>query len=198
MNTFKALGTAAFSLGCVLAAAIPVRAEWAPAAVVNSVYEGIQHIHGYRATPRLVWNLRVGDRGGCGPIRGTHYCTLNHTVYITQQDIRLAYQHGDAALAYIVAHEYAHAMQIAHGFMPRTTKLSELQADCLAGVYLGVIPNLSLDRKDVQEITSFAYRIGDYAWGSAHHHGTPSQRVKAVVLGMQSSAKGKGVAACRA
>jgi len=198
MKNFKAWATAALGLGFVWATAAPARAEWAPGAVVNSVYEGIQQIHGYRATPRLIWNLRVGDRGACGPIRGTHYCTLNHTVYITQQDVKFAYQHGDAALAYIVAHEYAHAMQVAHGFMPRTTKLSELQADCLAGVYLGVIPNLTLDQKDVQEIASFAYRIGDYSWGSAHHHGTPTQRVKAVLLGMRSSAKGKGVAACRA
>ncbi len=49
----------------------------------------------------------------------------------------MAYQHGDAALAYIVAHEYAHAMQTAYGFQPRITPISELQADCLAGVYIG-------------------------------------------------------------
>lgn len=197
MNTFKPLIAAVFGIGCTLAIAPPSKAEWAPQQVVDAVYAGIQHIHGYRATPRLLWNVALGSRGNCGPVRGSHYCTLDHSVYITSQDIRMAYQHGDAALAYIVAHEYAHAMQTAYRFMPRSTKLSELQADCLAGVYLGSIPNLVLDQKDIQEIATFAYRIGDYAWGSTHHHGTPTQRVKAVVLGMQATTKGKGVETCR-
>ena len=55
----------------------------------------------------------------------------------------MAYQHGDAALAYILAHEYAHAMQTALGFKPDITPISELQADCLAGLYLGLITNIN-------------------------------------------------------
>ncbi|MDX2228359.1 MAG: neutral zinc metallopeptidase [Leptolyngbyaceae cyanobacterium bins.349] len=196
MKKLKAFMTAAISAGCVLAAA-PVKAELAPEAVANGVYQGIQHIHGYKATPKLVFNVSAGQRGGCGLVRGSHYCGRNHTVYITQQDIRLAYQHGDAALAYIIAHEYAHAMQVAFGFMPRSVPAAELQADCLAGVYLGAIPNLTLDERDVQEVATFAYRVGDYAQWSRQHHGTPAQRVKAVATGLQASSKGKGVAACR-
>ncbi|NJP10993.1 MAG: metalloprotease [Leptolyngbyaceae cyanobacterium RU_5_1] len=200
MKKLKALVTALVSAGCVLATA-PAKAELSPNVVVDGVYEGIQHIHGYQATPKLVWNVSRGQRGGCGVIPGSHYCKLNHTVYITQQDIRMAYQHGDAALAYIVAHEYAHAMQIAHRFMPRTITASELQADCLAGIYLGAIPNLTFDQRDIQEIATFAYRIGDYASWSQHHHGTPAQRVKAVAVGMKASVNGKGLqglSACRA
>lgn len=109
----------------------------------------------------------------------------------------MAYQYGDAALAYIVAHEYAHAMQTAYGFQPSITPISELQADCLAGVYIGLIPNIEFDNRDIQEIASFAYRIGDYNWHNPQYHGTPQQRVKAVVLSMQSSVQGKnGVKAC--
>lgn len=195
MKKLKALVTALISAGCVLTVT-PAKAELSPEAVANGVYQGIQQIHGFKATPKLVWNVTHGQRGGCGAVRGSHYCGRNHTVYITQQDIRMAYQHGDAALAYIIAHEYAHAMQAAHRFMPRTTAIAELQADCLAGVYLRSIPNLSLDQSDVQEIMTFAYRVGDYAQWSRNHHGTPIQRSKAVALGLQSSNQTKGLAAC--
>lgn len=196
MKKLQALITAAIGFGTALLP-LSVKAELPAQAVVDGVYEGIQHIHAYRSTPKLVWNIPQGSAGACGPIQGTHYCLRNHTVYITNRDVRIAYQHGDAALAYIVAHEYAHAMQVAYRFMPRTITLSELQADCLAGVYLGAIPNLALDQRDIQEIGSFAYRIGDYAWWSRHHHGTPAQRVRAVVTGLQASRSRQGVAACR-
>jgi len=196
MKKLKAILTAVISSSCLFAAT-PVKAELSPEAVANGVYQGIQHIHGYKATPRLIVNVRAGQRGACGVVRGSHYCGRNHTVYITQQDIRLAYQHGDAALAYIIAHEYAHAMQFAFGFMPRSVSAAELQADCLAGVYLASIPNLTLDERDVQEVATFAYRVGDYAQWSRQHHGTPVQRVKAVATGLQASIKNKGIAACR-
>ena len=116
MKIFKALAIVAIGMG-TLFGTLPVHArEWSPKAVVDGVYSGIQKIHGYRATPRLIWNTVRGQLGNCGPIRGIHYCTRDHTVYITNRDIRMAYQHGDAALAYIIAHEYAHAMQTAYGF----------------------------------------------------------------------------------
>jgi uncharacterized protein len=196
MKKLKALITSLISVSCVLASA-PAKAELSPEVVVDGVYGGIQQIHGYQATPKLVWNVNQGARGGCGIIRGTHYCRLNHTVYLTRQDIQMAYQHGDAALGYIIAHEYAHAMQSAYDFMPGRTVISELQADCLAGAYLAAIPSLSLDERDIQEIATFAYRVGDHAVWSRQHHGTPTQRVKAVAVGLRSSANGKGLAACR-
>ncbi|BAZ39660.1 hypothetical protein NIES4101_56140 [Calothrix sp. NIES-4101] len=196
MKITKVLVNAIASFGCLLAS-FPAKAEWKPQAVIQGVYTGIQQIHGYQGTPKVVWDVENGARGGCGRIYGSHYCPRNHTVYVTREHIRLAYQHGDGALAYIVAHEYAHAMQIAYGFGASSTPISELQADCLAGVYIGLIPNIEFDNRDIQEIASFAYRIGDYNWHDPQHHGTPKQRVQAVVLGMQSSLKGKsGVASC--
>ena len=143
MKILKTLTAAAIGLGYVFAT-LPVQArEWHPKAVVDGVYSGIQRIHGYEATPRLIWNIREGNPTRCGLIHSSHYCKLDHTVYIMRRDIRMAYRYGDAALAYIIAHEYAHAMQTIHRFPPRNTPLTELQADCLAGVYLGLIPNLT-------------------------------------------------------
>lgn len=195
MRILKTFTTTLFGIGCVFVA-LPARAEWRPQAVVDGVYEGIQRIHGYKATPKLIWGIGRGYRGACGSISGSHYCTRNHTVYITQQDIQMAYRYGDAALAYIIGHEYAHAMQTAYGFNPRSTPVSELQADCLAGVYLGLIPNITFDQRDILEIQALAYRIGDYSWGSRHHHGTPKQRLYAVTTGMRSAVNGKGVRTC--
>jgi uncharacterized protein len=198
MKLIKVLTTALLSLGCVLIS-LPAKAQqqWRPQAVVDGVYAGIQHIHGYQATPKLIWDIAKGSRGGCGRIYGSHYCKLNHTVYITRQDGRMAYQYGDAALAYIIGHEYAHAMQTAYQFGSNYTPVSELQADCLAGVYLGLIPNIQFDNNDILEISALAYHIGDYEWGSRHHHGTPKQRVQAVIIGMQGSQNGKGILACK-
>lgn len=95
-----------------------------------------------------------------------------------------------------IAHEYAHAMQVAFRFMPRHTPLAELQADCLAGVYLGSMPKVRVEEADLKEIGSLAYRLGDYSWGR-QHHGTPEQRVRAVIRGIGASGQGlKGAKAC--
>ncbi|KYC43340.1 metalloprotease [Scytonema hofmannii PCC 7110] len=196
MKALRVLTATLISLGSVLVS-LPAKAEWPPQTVIDGVYAGIQHIHGYKATPKLVWGVARGKRGGCGLILGSQYCKRNHTVYITAQDVRMAYQHGDAALAYIIGHEYAHAMQTAYGFQPRVTPISELQADCLAGVYLGLIPNIVFDKRDILEIATLAHRIGDYQWGQRHHHGTPEQRVRAVILGMKGAVNGSNIRACQ-
>ncbi|PLZ84101.1 metalloprotease [Fischerella muscicola CCMEE 5323] len=197
MKVWKALYTTLFSIGYVLTSAPAKAQELSPQTVVDGVYTGIQHIHGYEATPKLIWDISPGAVGACGYIDGSQYCPRNHTIYITRQDIYMAYQHGDSAVAYLIAHEYAHAMQTAFEFNSRVTPISELQADCLAGVYIGLIPNIVFDNQDILEIASFAYRIGDYAWWSRHHHGTPKQRVQAVVIGLRGATNGKGVTACR-
>ncbi len=197
-----------FALSLLLAAALllptlpqaqaqTVHAEMAPARVAELIYAEIQGLHGYRATPQIHFGVRAGrTRSSCGRIDSSSYCPRDHAVFVTSRDIAMAYQHGDAALAFIIAHEYAHAMQIAFRFMPGRTPMAELQADCLAGVYLGSLPNVSYDRSDMEEIGSLAYRLGDYHWGRLHH-GTPEQRVRAVLRGINASRNGlQGARAC--
>lgn len=164
--------------------------ELPPDVVVQDVYNGIVYLHGSQAVPQAYYNVEIGSMSPCGPINGSAYCSTDRTIYITTNDIQWAYQYGDAALAYIVAHEYAHAMQTAFGFKPDITPISELQADCLAGLYLGVIDNVYFDAADIEEIQNFAYQIGDYdIWGE-QHHGTPAQRVSAVSIGINASQAG--------
>jgi hypothetical protein len=176
---------------------LPLRAsQIGPEPVLKAVYTGIRQIEPHLPPPRVRWNVRNGVSTPCGRIGGSMYCTRNHTIYITRQHIKMAYQHGDAALAYMFAHEYAHAMQFAGRFMPRNITLAELQADCLAGYYLGVIPNVTFDREDIREIATLAYRIGDYEFHHRNHHGTPKQRTQAVLRGLQGAIDGTGARVC--
>ncbi|NEQ68597.1 MAG: metalloprotease [Symploca sp. SIO2D2] len=177
---------------------VNAQSELPPEVVINTVYKGIQFIHGSEAVPDLYFNGNSFN-SSCGLTTGSAYCPADHVIFIPTRDINWAYQHGDAALAYIVAHEYAHAMQTAGDFLPSITLITELQADCIAGLYLGVIPNIVFDTSDMLEIGSFAHRIGQPdTWHDNHRtHGTPKQRMKAVADGMDASSEGmQGVRVC--
>lgn len=70
----------------------------------------------------------------------------NNAVYCSQGDF-IAYdvnwsvaafrQVGDAFVFYLLGHEYAHGMQVRLGINYSFTIQQELQADCMAGAYLG-------------------------------------------------------------
>jgi uncharacterized protein len=191
---------AQISLGAVttMAMAVPVWSqEQEPKFVIDAIYRGIRQVEGNRAAPRLYWNVRNGTNTPCGRISGSVYCPRNNTIYITRQHIKMAYRYGDAALAYIVAHEYAHAIQVANGIMPRNITAAELQADCLAGYYMGVLPNVTFDRRDIQEIATLAYKLGDFEYGNPNHHGTPKQRTNYVLTGLQGSQSRQGINVCQ-
>ncbi|HEX7184940.1 MAG TPA: neutral zinc metallopeptidase [Thermoanaerobaculia bacterium] len=197
-KTQRVIAAQVLAVLLLLASGPVAQADMAPRQVADHTFSGIRHIHGDRATPRMYFGVRPGRyASSCGRITGSSYCPADHSLFITTDHIAVAYQHGDAALAYVIAHEYAHAMQMAFRVMPRQTRISELQADCLAGAYLGSVPNLTFDRSDLQEIASLAYRLGDYTWGRGHH-GTPRQRMNAVMRGMQAASSSglKGVRAC--
>jgi uncharacterized protein len=171
--------------------------DQSPKFVVDAIYQGVQKIHNYQGTPKLKWGINAGVMGGCGEVEGAQYCEVDNTISLTNEDVRLAYKSGDAALAYIIGHEYAHAMQKEFGFQPETTPIGELQADCLAGLYLGTIPDVSFDRQDIAEIRNLAYQLGDNALTHPDHHGTPAERLKAVEIGIQGAIDGSGFAACQ-
>jgi uncharacterized protein len=160
--------------------------ELQPNFVIRSMYAGVAKIYGYNAVPRIYKPIRAGSNTGCGAMAAGNaiYCKLDHSIYITTDMVKMAYQYGDAALAYVVGHEYAHAMQNAYQFNSNNSPISELQADCLAGFYMAAVPNLVFDDRDVQEIRAFAYSLGDNNVWSQDHHGTPLQRVQAVTIGL--------------
>jgi uncharacterized protein len=197
MNLGKFITRISIALATTLATSIPLRAsELGPEVVLKAVYEGLQQVDTTRSNPRLRWNVANGTSSPCGRIGGSLYCTRNNTIYITTQHIRMAYRYGDAALAYILAHEYAHAAQTVGEFRPQNITKIELQADCLAGFYMGAMPNVTFDRQDIEQIAQIAYRVGDYEFNNRQHHGTPEQRAEAVLRGFVASQR-NGIVACR-
>jgi predicted metalloprotease len=101
---------------------------------------------------------------------------------------------GDAATTYIIAHEYGHAAQFLSGNIPpgpRTVNI-EIQADCLAGAYLGyAAAQGELTEDEAREVISIAIAVGQSRIGvrwSDRSHGTSAQRVAALSLGFESGA----------
>jgi uncharacterized protein len=164
--------------------------------VIPAIRDGIREVDSSRANPKVKWNVRNGTATPCGQTSGSMFCPTNNTIYITKQHIDMAYKYGDAALAYIVAHEYSHAVQTKSKLDMSNITRVELQADCLAGFYMGVIPNVEFDAEDIQQIATQATDIGDYEFNNDQHHGTPEERKAAVLKGFKASQK-KTIQACR-
>jgi uncharacterized protein len=198
MNLGKFLTRVSIAIVTTVAAYVPLQAaELEPEVVLNAVYQGLGRVDTTRANPKVRWNVRNGASSPCGRIGGSLYCPRNNTIYITQQHIKMAYQYGDAALAYILAHEYAHSVQVMGNSRLRNVTQIELQADCMAGYYMGAMPDVTFDLDDIKEIASIAYQVGDYEYNNRQHHGTPKQRAQAVIAGFQGSQTQNGIAACR-
>lgn len=198
MNLGKFLTHIGIAAITTIASIIPIQAtELGPELVVKAVYTGMRKVDSTRANPKLRWNVRNGTGTPCGRVSGSMYCVRNNTIYITSQHIRMAYQYGDAALAYIIAHEYSHAIQTVGRFRPKNITAIELQADCLSGYFMGVMPDVTFDREDVEQIATLAYQIGDYEFNNTQHHGTPQERTRAVLIGFQASQTQNGIVACR-
>ena len=98
---------------------------------------------------------------------------------------------GDFAVAYVLAHEYAHNLQQELGTFDnsvgRSARPYELQADCLAGTWAhSVFEAGLLEPGDLEEATNAALAVGDFDVGNAQHHGTPEERRVAVLTGYRS------------
>jgi predicted metalloprotease len=160
---------------------------------------------------RYEW-VRPGDAilTGCGAPaddKAAFYCSADDTIYVAQQfaaDLYRGVAHGlpgesagyghaagDFAVAYVLAHEYAHNLQYELGIYDASATASvepyELQADCLAGTWAhSVYEEGLLQPGDLQEATNAALAVGDFDVTSAKHHGTPQERRDAVLTGFDS------------
>jgi hypothetical protein len=164
--------------------------------IIRAMYEGMRQVEGDRGTP-ILKITNSGVPSVCGNILGSSYCPGNHTIYLTKQDVRTYYkEYGDAALAFIIGHEYGHSMQKHHSFTPENPTITELQADCLAGYYIGSVRNINFDEKDILKIYNVAKFMGDYNFESNQHHGTPRQRAAAVLVGVAGYMVQKNQSTC--
>lgn len=146
--------------------------------------------------PQLIFFSSVIKDTKCGEIDGSAYCPLNHTIYIEKSQIERFMKIDSSAVDLIVAHEYAHSMQHAYKFGRQYTVLNELQADCLAGVFLSEKYRDNLEK--FKNTLLVAWSFGDFEWQYEGHHGFPNQRLQAFTVGtgMTVISKEDGVMAC--
>ncbi|HEX2084333.1 MAG TPA: neutral zinc metallopeptidase [Solirubrobacteraceae bacterium] len=147
---------------------------------------------------------------GCGQRaddRAAFYCPADDTIYVAQRFAAALYQGmveglpgqtagygraaGDFAVAYVVAHEYGHNLQQELGIFDNRVAESarpfELQADCMAGSWAhSVFAAGALQPGDLEEATNAALAVGDFDYGNAQHHGTPTERRDALLAGFDS------------
>jgi predicted metalloprotease len=131
------------------------------------------------------------------------YCPADDTIHVGQQFAADLYNGvlrglpgegnaaGDFAVAFVLAHEYAHSLQTELGIfdnrVTRQAKPFELQADCLAGVWAySVFAEGALQPGDIEEAASAALATGDFDVGNAQHHGTPRERRDALLAGFET------------
>jgi predicted metalloprotease len=139
------------------------------------------------------------------------YCPLDEAVVMTEQALMLAKessaqinQDGDFALAYMMAHEHAHHVQSLLGIydnvieraelgepLSELSRMFELQADCLAGVWANAVYQQGIvEPGDIEEAQNLTVWLGDDRLAPSHpelwDHGTSQERYDWFTQGMQT------------
>lgn len=107
------------------------------------------------------------------------YCRGDRTVYISAgwlYDSIFANFHRGGVAA-IIAHEFGHHVQHSIGIADPKVSRQELQADCLAGVWMrSAVASGELNANDVKDGRKALRALGDTQISSKLHHGTPAER----------------------
>jgi uncharacterized protein len=181
---------------------------------------------GKRYEPTTMVAYSGGTQTGCGvgqAAAGPFYCPNDAEVYIDPSFFNELSQRfgapGDAAAAYVIAHEVGHHVQDLQGILNQAHSLQarasetegnaiqvrvELQADCYAGVWAANARDERgsiLEAGDAEEALRAAEAVGDdtlqkqaqgYVVPDSFTHGTSAQRQAAFQRGL----KGGSLAAC--
>ncbi len=100
---------------------------------------------------------------------------------------------GTTAIMGILAHEWGHSQQYKLAGGLGSGKRPELHADFMAGWYCGLkASSLGMSSLDIDSFAKSLYEKGDTHFNSPDHHGTPDERVGAMIAGARSA--GMGVA----
>jgi predicted metalloprotease len=172
-------------------------------------------------TYRRPESIVIYDRAtgtGCGmgqSAMGPFYCPSDRKVYLDLsfwQELETKFgAEGEAARAYVIAHEIGHHVQNITGQMERGERLGargaesgavrvELQADCYAGVWVAHAAKVSggqvaLDAKDIEAGLTAAAAVGDdtlqrrsqgRVMPESFTHGSSEQRMRWFRTGVQS------------
>jgi uncharacterized protein len=126
----------------------------------------------------------------------TFYSPSQRTICFSKPFMEtLARRVGDAAVAYVAAHEYAHHIQT---HSPRQLRKAqgntlriELQADCYAGIILGSMPRIAFNDQDIREMLTAATMMGDNHFDARDHHGAGENRALALRSGLRLASSGQ-------
>ncbi|MGW5670976.1 neutral zinc metallopeptidase [Micromonospora sp. NPDC003776] len=146
---------------------------------------------------RVVPYTRAGEVS-CGgqplPRNNAVYCSAGDFIaYDVNWSVSAFRQIGDAFLFYLLGHEYAHGVQVRLGIRYNYTIQQELQADCMAGAYIGDNVRdkvLTLDKGDLDEFREGLLAVGDdpnQPWFAEGAHGTAEQRTDSFFRGYEKS-----------
>lgn len=165
-----------------------------PEQLFSETFETIrrQDVHLESVNLRIIPDAQTNT--SCGPVPNPTllglYCMKDRTLYSNPGTLKaVADRFGAGAVRYLAAHELGHGRQHAvTGFSSAlvwSEVLDELQADCIAGVYLRVAYGLTLESTETAGILAFAEKLGDHSYFARSWHGTPSLRKKAISRGLQ-------------
>lgn len=156
-----------------------------------------ERVRGFEPVRRIIAYQRDGEVACGGQPLGRNnaaYCSAGDFIaYDVRWAVAAFRQIGDAFIFYLLGHEYAHAVQVRLGIQYRFTIQQELQADCMAGAYIGdsvKAGTLRLDRGDIDELRQGLLAVGDdpsQPWFAPNAHGTAEQRTDAFFEGYEGS-----------
>ncbi|MGF7452736.1 KPN_02809 family neutral zinc metallopeptidase [Pasteurella bettyae] len=169
----------------------------------------------YQAPTMVLYTGATRTSCGTGQAAmGPFYCPNDHMVYLDLSFYNdMKHQlgaSGDAAFAYVIAHEVGHHVQNLLGILPKISRLQqtnrsqanqlsvqlELQADCFAGIWAyQAVKNNVLDTTDIEKAFNAAESVGDdrlqkqsqgYVVPDSFTHGTSQQRLAWFKRGLQT------------
>jgi len=151
----------------------------------------------FRPVARVIPYQRAGEVD-CGGqpfgLRNAAYCSVGDFIaYDVNWAFAVFREIGDAFIFFLLGHEYAHAIQVRLGVRAEFTIQQELQADCMAGAYLGDSERagqLRVQQGDIEEFQAGLIAVGDppdQPWFAEGSHGTAEQRTQAFANGYERS-----------
>jgi predicted metalloprotease len=153
------------------------------------------------SSPKRYAYYRPEQGGGprCGseqaPAKNAFYCPAGDFIAWDETGLMIPYyvQSGDFAAAFVLAHEFGHAMQARLPRQERLTVLSELQADCFAGAWSRHVQEKGLlQAGDLDEATLAVFSARDVPgteFTDPAAHGTGFERTRAFADGYEAGPK---------
>jgi predicted metalloprotease len=129
------------------------------------------------------------------PARNAFYCPAGDFIAWDESGLMIPYyvQAGDFAAAFVLAHEFGHAMQARIPQRETLTVVSELQADCFAGSWARFAEQQQdLDSGDLDEATTAVLSAADVPgtpFTDPRAHGTGFERIRAFTDGYEDGAR---------